>query len=702
MALQTRTYSQTNNTYTLQLTLTENSVNPSGNTSNISFVLKLKSAGKNFYSFNAGAKVSLNGKVVGSRSRPNDPQIGLNTYSEITLVSGSTNVTHNSNGTLNMSIVFKLDMSSNASYSPTYGKGDVWTVSGNSMTLTNIYTVSASVSPSGAGSVSGTGKFQSGKSCTLKATPGTNYVFVNWTKNGSQISTQSSYTFNVVSSATYIANFKLKQATFNSAPNFTDEDSPKITFTNPGGNSQIYAYIEIPGGSSKPVPERQITGTSYTFNFTEEEKQALRKININSNTSTVRFGLRTVIDGINYYDQEDKTLTIKNPEPIFNPAPLVEDINNLTLALTNDKDTLIENYSNVGITFNAEAVKYANLVSKKVTNGEKVLTQDGTIENVINNVFNFSITDSRKNTTTRQVVKKFVGYIKPTCVFNNTIPDGEGNFNLSVFGDCFTNTFGEKGYLNQLTVEYRYRIKNREWETDTYTQITNITKANNKYEAKADISGLSYQETYEFEIRVYDSLQDPITVSKQFKAIPVFDWSEKDFNFNVPIVAQDTLDVKKGIFVNGVNLIDILYPVGSIYTSVNSTNPANIFGGEWTQITGRFLYCSTTSKQTGGSNTINLAHTHTTAGHKLTVSEIPSHRHSEDTSAIRWSSPNGNCELVYSGNDVGSGSYGGGTKYTGYTGSGASHSHGNTGSALSSSVNNMPAYFTVYCWYRIK
>lgn len=93
--------------------------------------------------------------------------------------------------------------------------------------------------------------------------------------------------------------------------------------------------------------------------------------------------------------------------------------------------------------------------------------------------------------------------------------------------------------------------------------------------------------------------------------------------------------------------------------------------------------------------------THTTAGHKLTVSEMPSHRHREDTSAIRWSSPNGNCELVYQGNDVGSGGYGGGTKYTRYTGSGASHSHGNTGSALSNTTNNnMPAYFTVYCWYR--
>ena len=153
MALQTKTYQQTNNTYTLQLTLTENSVNTANNTSNISFVLKLKSTTKDFYGFKVGASVVLNGTTVGSRSRPNDPSIGLGTYSEITLVSGSTNITHASNGALSMPIQFKLDMSSSANYSPTYGKGDVWTVSGNTMALTNIYTITSAVSPSGAGSV---------------------------------------------------------------------------------------------------------------------------------------------------------------------------------------------------------------------------------------------------------------------------------------------------------------------------------------------------------------------------------------------------------------------------------------------------------------------------------------------------------------------------------------------------------------------
>lgn len=43
--------------------------------------------------------------------------------------------------------------------------------------------------------------------------------------------------------------------------------------------------------------------------------------------------------------------------------------------------------------------------------------------------------------------------------------------------------------------------------------------------------------------------------------------------------------------------------------------PGILFGGTWTSVTGRFLYCNA-GTGTGGSNT-----------HTLTVSELPSHNH---------------------------------------------------------------------------
>lgn len=71
----------------------------------------------------------------------------------------------------------------------------------------NSYTISASASPSAGGSVSGAGTYNHGTSCTLTATPNTNYDFVKWTKNGTTVSTNPSYTFTVTGGGTYVAQF---------------------------------------------------------------------------------------------------------------------------------------------------------------------------------------------------------------------------------------------------------------------------------------------------------------------------------------------------------------------------------------------------------------------------------------------------------------------------------------------------------------
>ena len=52
---------------------------------------------------------------------------------------------------------------------------------------------------------------------------------------------------------------------------------------------------------------------------------------------------------------------------------------------------------------------------------------------------------------------------------------------------------------------------------------------------------------------------------------------------------------------NWVNLLDVIYPIGSVYITSTTTSPASLVGGTWTQVTNKYLYCSTTPKQNGGS-----------------------------------------------------------------------------------------------------
>lgn len=80
---------------------------------------------------------------------------------------------------------------------------------------------------------------------------------------------------------------------------------------------------------------------------------------------------------------------------------------------------------------------------------------------------------------------------------------------------------------------------------------------------------------------------------------------------------------------NGINInnnvitlnLDTIYPVGSIYMSVNDTSPASVFGGSWEKIKDTFLLGSGDTYVNGNSGG--------EATHTLTTGEMPSHKHDE-------------------------------------------------------------------------
>ncbi len=97
-------------------------------------------------------------------------------------------------------------VSTNANYT--------FTVNGNRTLVANFTqaascTITASADPVEGGVVSGGGTFQQGAVCTLSATPNTGYQFVNWTKNGTVVSTNTSFSFNVTETASYLAHFAI-------------------------------------------------------------------------------------------------------------------------------------------------------------------------------------------------------------------------------------------------------------------------------------------------------------------------------------------------------------------------------------------------------------------------------------------------------------------------------------------------------------
>lgn len=73
-----------------------------------------------------------------------------------------------------------------------------------------------------------------------------------------------------------------------------------------------------------------------------------------------------------------------------------------------------------------------------------------------------------------------------------------------------------------------------------------------------------------------------------------------------------------------------IYPVGSIYISVNEVNPATLFGGTWEKIHGKFLLSSSDSHDlntTGGQESISYTPNGEVEDHILTTEEMPEHTH---------------------------------------------------------------------------
>ena len=121
-------------------------------------------------------------------------------------------------------------------------------------------------------------------------------------------------------------------------------------------------------------------------------------------------------------------------------------------------------------------------------------------------------------------------------------------------------------------------------------------------------------------------------------------------------------------------LLNVVYPVGSIYMSVNSTSPATLFGGTWERIQDRFLLAA--------GSTYAAGNTGGEATHTLTVAEIPSHNHPY---AYNGQLSNMGTEAVRLVANDRTNNYTG--TPNGYTGGGQAH-------------NNMPPYLAVYMWKR--
>lgn len=369
-----------------------------------------------------------------------------------------------------------------------------------------------------------------------------------------------------------------RKATITNAPNFNDTDNPTITYVNSAGNAATTLQACIASDdvnnptvyvSYKDIPK---TDTSYTFSLSDDERASLYNAFPNSKSGTVRFYIKTILGGNTYTHSVPKTFSIINANPVLNPT--VKDEHPNMVSFTGDENKFIKYYSNARYSIGAAAQKGATITSQKVTCGTKTNTAaSGLIEDVESAIFTFFATDSRGNTTTRTITKTLVNYVKLTCNLQVEQPTTDGETTITITGNYFNSSFGVTN--NYLKVWYRIKEG-----SGSYSQWYGITPTlkNNTYTVTKQLTGLDYKKQYTIQACAQDAIiqltTDALLFSKEIKVktLPIFDWGEDDFNFNVPVKFGGVDTIRRSDIGNTV----IATKGGDgIYLRPNGTNEGN-------------------------------------------------------------------------------------------------------------------------------
>lgn len=422
-------------------------------------------------------------------------------------------------------------------------------------------------------------------------TPSTNYAIKTSTVNGTAFASGNTHTVSgnvaVVATAQVLASdVKATDANIGSVSTVT------VTKYNSGyyhtlqySFAGLTGYITNSGGTSASAVKFSNTSVPFTVPTSFYAKIPDAKTGVctitcrtySSSTSTTQLGNATTCTF---------TVTAANSAP--GVVGTVVDTNATTIALTGDSTKLIRYCSTAKCTLNATPKNSASITTLKigwstVTGTASGASTIGTISHtkVSDTSFSFSATDSRGYSTLVTVEPTVVAYIQLTCnpIVARVTPTGS-TVVLTLSGNIYRGSFGV--YSNSLTLQYRYKQSDGSYCAWKTVSATGITIGTSSYKTSSPVSlgdDFDYKKDYVFQIKAEDGANGNVlsSVTKTLqvnRGIPVFDWGENDFNVNAELRLNNT------------NILNIMYPVGSVYMHSSSTMPTAVSDvGTWSSIT---------------------------------------------------------------------------------------------------------------------
>lgn len=427
----------------------------------------------------------------------------------------------------------------------------------------------------------------------------TGTIVVNHNEDGSKsvaMSVRAAIYTNAVNctgSKTFTLDKINRYATITDAPDFYDTDNPTITYNNYAGDlvDTLQACISLTG-STDDIAYRDIskTGTSYTFNLTQAERNILLAACPNSNTLSVSFYIKTVIAGQTFYSYLTKTMTVRDANPTIT-SPSYSDTNSTTTAITQNNQQIIQGQSTVSFNFSTlAALKYATLTSIEITvnavtvssslSGSTVIDKTvsfGTINSSSNLSASIKLTDSRGNKTTISLPITMLSWSLPSAIISCARQKNYYDATDLTVDANYSSLDGQ----NTILIQYQYK----KTTDSSYSALVTIQ---DNVQTTFSISNV-----YQWNIRIIltDRLGTTTYNIIVNRGIPLvmFDKLHKSVGINCLPSADETLEVNGEVSVGGdITSNSDISATGAVNgDSVNATQDINA-GGEVSGATGSF------------------------------------------------------------------------------------------------------------------
>ena len=349
----------------------------------------------------------------------------------------------------------------------------------------------------------------------------------------------------------------------------------------------------------------------------------------------------------------------------------------------------VQGYSRAQATFNSSKISMTNAVgasiaSYSVTCQGSAASTSPYLTNVLSSTsvsVVCTVTDTRCRSASQTFTLTVMAYAKPKLT------------GIAIFR-CNTNgTASEDGTKYSAKATLTYSSLNSQ---NRATLVCAVAAAGGSYgssetltsgQARISTANLNADRSYTVRITATDALGN---TDVYYQVLPTRKWAMKfrptgngvafgkaaEYNNTFEITADWA--VRVGGKTASAFIRDIVYPVGSIYMSVNSTSPATLFGGTWERLQDRFLLAAGSTYaagSTGGASAVTL-----------TTEQIPSHSHSISP-AIGW--PVNADAAEHHVENWGYSAWPRVPKITSTGNAGGGQAH-----------NNMPPYLAVYMWKR--